>query len=312
MHISQLPLTALRAFELAARHLSFKLAAAELHVTPTAVSHQIQQLERVLGVQLFQRVHRGLVLTPAAKSCLLPLREGFDGLARAMNTLSAFKEGGVLTVSAPPSFTMRLLMPRTHQFLALHPEVDLNITTRMRDPALAGRTPAEEAAILRDWVDASDVVVVYGSRPQLDAEVREIVPLSITLLCSPALLTGAQPLKEPADALDFPWLHDDRGLTYGGTPYWTSWLHAAGVSGPAAHRGHRFTHAALAIEAALRGEGLLVTTPELCRSELASGLLVAPFQTSVRLDASYFLLARRGALPRVNAFADWLEATLSS
>ncbi len=312
MHISQLPLTSLRAFELAARHLSFKLAAADLHVTPTAVSHQVQQLESLLGVQLFRRVHRGLVLTPAAKSALAPLREGFDGLSRAMDALSAFKEGGVLTVSAPPSFTMRLLMPRTHLFLARHPEVDLNITTRMRDPVLARRSSKGESAMLREWVESSDVVVVYGSQPQLDAEVREIVPLSLTLLCSPTLLAGRQPLDGPADVLNFPWLHDDRGLTYGGTPYWTRWLEAAGVAAPQSSRGHRFTHAALAIEAAVRGEGLLVTTPELCRPELDSGLLVAPFRVSVRLDASYFLLTRRGAAARVGLFAQWLEQILSA
>lgn len=309
MHISQLPLTALRAFELAARHLSFKRAAAELHVTPTAVSHQIQQLESVLGVPLFQRVHRGLVLTPAATRCLAPLREGFDGLSRAMDVLAAFKDVGVLTVSAPPSFTMRLLMPRTHRFLALHPEVDLNITTRMRDPA--GRSAKEESAILREWVDASDVVVVYGGAPQLDAEVREIVPLSITLLCSPSLLAGDTPLKTPADTLNFPWLHDDRGQTYGRTAYWTTWLQAVGVPAPGANRGQRFTHAALAIEAAVRGEGLLVSTPQLCRPELESGMLVAPFAVSVRLDASYYLLTRHAAVPRVSAFANWLESSLA-
>lgn len=310
MHISQLPLTSLRAFELAARHLSFKRAAAELHVTPTAVSHQIQQLENLLGVPLFQRVHRGLVLTPAAARCLAPLREGFEGLSRAMDVLAASRETGVLTVSAPPSFTLRLLMPRTHHFLALHPEVDLNITTRMRDPA--GGSAKEESAILREWVDASDVVVVYGPVPQVDAEVREIVPLSITLLCSPALLAGDTPLKAPADALRFPWLHDDRGLTYGRTAYWTTWLQAAGVPPPEASRGQRFTHAALAIEAAVRGEGLLVSTPQLCRAELDSGRLVAPFELSVRLDASYHLLMRSAALPRVSAFADWLEESLSA
>lgn len=309
MHLSQLPLTALRAFELAARHLSFKRAAAELHVTPTAVSHQIQQLEALLGVPLFQRVHRGLVLTPAATRCLAPLREGFDGLSRAMDMLAASRQIGVLTVSAPPSFTMRLLMPRTHRFLALHPEVDLNITTRMRDPA--GRSAKEESAILREWVDASDVVIVYGGVPQVDAEVREIVPLSITLLCSPALLAGSTPLVAPADALNLPWLHDDRGLTYGRKAYWATWLQAAGVTPPDENRGQRFTHAALAIEAAVRGEGLLVSTPQLCRAELDSGLLVAPFEVSVRLDASYYLLTRSGTVPRVSAFADWLAGSLS-
>lgn len=311
MHVSQLPLTALRAFEVAARHLSFKAAAAELHVTPTAVSHQIHQLESMLGVVLFERLHRGLALTAAARSCLQPLRNGFENLAQAMDALSEFREMGVLSVSAPPSFTLRLLMPITHQFLALHPEVDLNVTTRMREPWLASRSAKDEAAVLREWVDTSDVVILFGGRPPLDVEVRELMPLSITLLCSPALLEGKGALRKPADVSGLPWLHDERGLKYGGLSFWQQWLRAAGIESSTPDRGHRFTHAALAIEAAVRGEGLVVTTPALCRAELAHGTLVAPFAISVPLEASYYLLARRGAPPRVRAFADWLCGALA-
>ncbi|WP_159591582.1 LysR family transcriptional regulator [Hydrogenophaga sp. BPS33] len=310
MHIAQLPLTALRAFEVAARHLSFKAAAAELHVTPTAVSHQIQQLESLLGVALFERVHRGLVLTAAARGCLQPLRSGFDGLSQAMEALAAFKDVGVLSVSAPPSFTMRLLMPVTHRFLALHPTVDLNVTTRMRDPDPASGAGQDEAATLRAWMEASDVVIVYGARPAIEAEVRELLPLSVTLLCSPSFLQGRGALRQPADVLRHPWLHDDRGLKYGGQSFWDLWLQAAGVAAPSPGPGQRFTHAALAIEAAVRGEGLLVTTPALCRAELAQGTLVAPFALSLALGKSYYLLSRRTGLPRVKAFADWVEQTV--
>ena len=311
MQLSQLPLTALRAFEAAARHLSFKAAAAELHVTPTAVSHQIQQLESMLGLALFVRVHRGLTLTPAAHACLQPLREGFASLAQAMEALSQFRESGALSVSAPPSFTLRLLMPITHQFLALHPEVDLNVTTRMREPGLSARAAQEEGSVLRSWAESADVVIVYGSRPAVELEVRELMPLSVTLLCSPGLLRGEPRLRTPADVFAFPWLHDERGAKYGGASYWQQWLAKAGLT-PAADRGSRFTHAAPAIEAAVRGEGLVVTTPALCQAELARGTLVAPFDIDVRLQASYWILARPGAAPRVQAFAQWLAGSLAA
>ncbi|OZI49425.1 LysR substrate-binding domain-containing protein [Bordetella genomosp. 4] len=306
MHISQLPLTALRAFEMAARHMSFKAAAAELHVTPTAVGHQIQQLEAVLGVKLFDRGHRSLILTAAGKSCLPSLRRGFEGLSEAMDVLAEFREVGVLSLSAPPSFTLRLLMPITHQFLALHPEVDLNVTTRMREPGLSLRSARDEAATLQDWVENADVVIVYGDRPELDVEICEIVPLSLALMCSPALLERGRALQSPADVFNFPWLHDERGVKYGTMSFWEQWLRAADLEPATPEGGHRFTHAALAIEAAVRGEGLLVSTPELCRAELARGALIVPFAVTVPFDASYYLLTRRGNTPRIRAFTDWL------
>jgi LysR family glycine cleavage system transcriptional activator len=308
MHISQLPLTALRAFEMAARHLSFKAAATELHVTPTAISHQVQQLETLIGVKLFERVHRGLVLTEAGKACLRPLREGFESLAQAMDVLADFREAGGLSLSAPPSFTLRLLMPIIHQFLALHPEVDLNLTTRMREPGLATRSAREEASTLHDWMDGADVVIVYGGRPPLqgDIEVREVMPLSLGLLCSPILLETGAPLRCVDDVFHYPWLHDQRGLKYGRMSFWEQWLRGSNAAMPGAEQGSKFTHAALAIEAAVRGEGLLVTTPELCRAELTHGTLIEPFSKRLPLDASYYLIARRAGAPRIRAFIEWL------
>src|SRR5688572_12014385 len=129
------PLNALKAFEAAARHLSVKKAAAELSVTPAAVSHQIKALEEYLGVQLFHRQSRALELTEAARACLPKLREGFDNLAQAVERLRAHKGGGALLVSAAPSFAARWLMPRLHRFLAAHPDVDVRISARLRQPS---------------------------------------------------------------------------------------------------------------------------------------------------------------------------------
>jgi len=311
MHASQLPLTALRAFEASARHLSFKAAAAELHVTPTAVSHQIQSLERMLGVELFVRVHRGLVLTPAAQSCLQPLREGFKSLCDAVQALRQYQEGRQLSVSAPPSFTMRLLMPITHQFLSQYPDVDLNITTRLREPGDIQRDPAGEAVTLRTWAETADLVITYGGGICPELEVDELLPLSITLLCSPALLTGRHALKSERDVVNFPWLYDERGSKYGGGSFWSLWLASAGLEFEDKGQGSHFTHAALAIDAAASGKGLLVTTPALCRTELETGRLVAPFSLSVQLDCSYYLLNRKTVRPIVHEFKHWLRETLA-
>src|SRR5690606_21107219 len=306
----RLPLTALRAFEASARLLSFKHAAAELHVTPTAISHQIQQLEKQLGVELFIRVHRGLELTTAAQSCLPHVQEGFTALQTAIEVVQQHKDTGLLSVSAPPSFVMRLLMPLTHDFLAAHPKIDLRITTRMRDPLLvAAKRQQNETDTFRQWTQESDIVIVFGRDGFGDLEVEQLMPLSIDLVCSPRLLQSGS-LNQIHDVMRFPWIHDDRGLKYGGVPFWTKWLAHAGLEPKVHDQGGHYTHAALAIDAAVRGDGLLVTTPCLCQKELRNGSLVAPFKLSVEIDNSYFLLNRPTRRPAVTQFKQWLRPVL--
>jgi len=157
------PLNALRAFETVARHLSVKKAAAELNVTPAAVSHQIKALEDHLGVQLFHRQNRALDLTEAARACLPKLREGFDNLAQAVERLRVHKGGGMLTVSVPPSLAARWLMPRLHRFLQGHPEIDVRVSARLRQPSEGGRRGAvAERATVDTWLADSDISIIYG------------------------------------------------------------------------------------------------------------------------------------------------------
>ncbi len=304
---ASLPLTALRAFEAAARHLSFKLAAAELHVTPTAVSHQIQQLEQILGVELFVRIHRGLTLTPAANACLPYVRNGFDALCAAVDIVRAHQDDGDLTVSAPPSFTMRLLMPVMQEFLALHPEIDLNITTRMREPRKGLNKSVDNQSSYLEWTETSDIVIVFGEPATGDIESTELLPLSLSLLCSPSL---AQQLHTPDDVRKFPWIHDDRGARHGDLSFWTQWLAAAGLDMVDHGRGKHFTHASLAIDSAVRSMGLLVTTKALCASELSTGALVSPFDIEVRMTCAYQMLNRASTRPAVQHFKDWLGLAL--
>ena len=145
------PLNALKAFESVARHRSVKRAAAELNVTPAAVSHQIKALEDYLAVQLFLRHNRSLELTEAARAALPKLTEGFDSLAQAVVRLSAHKGMGQLTVSAAPSFAARWLMPRLHHFFEAHPEIDVRVSARLRQPISGGRRAVAEGATIDAW-----------------------------------------------------------------------------------------------------------------------------------------------------------------
>ena len=304
------PLNALKAFEAAARHLSVKKAAVELNVTPAAVSHQIRTLEEYLDLQLFHRYNRALELTDAARACLPKLREGFDCLAQAVERLRTHTSGGMLTVSAAPSFAARWLMPRLHRFIAAHHEIDVRVSARMRRVSVDGKVDVAERATIETWLDDSDVAILYGHGHYPDMDVHRLLSLTITPICSPKLLTGEHPLRTPEDLKHHMLLHDDTGDMYDGESFWEVWLDAAGVTGIDAKRGARFSHAVLAFEAAIDAVGVVASMPSLAAEELASGKLVMPFDLKVPLDSAYYLVCEPHAKtrPSVAAFRDWLIA----
>lgn len=304
------PLNALKAFEAAARHLSVKKAAVELNVTPAAVSHQIRTLEEYLDVQLFHRYNRALELTDAARACLPKLREGFDCLAQAVERLRTHTSGGMLTVSAAPSFAARWLMPRLHRFIAAHQEIDVRVSARMRRVSVDGKIDVAERATIETWLDDSDVAILYGHGHYPDLDVHRLLSLTITPICSPKLLSGEHPLRTPEDLKHHMLLHDDTGDMYDGESFWEVWLEAAGVTGIDAKRGARFSHAVLAFEAAIDAVGVVASMPSLAAEELASGKLVMPFDLKVPLASAYYLVCEPHAKtrPAVAAFRDWLIA----
>ena len=304
------PLNALKAFEAAARHLSVKKAAVELNVTPAAVSHQIRSLEEYLDLQLFHRYNRALELTDAARACLPKLREGFDCLAQAVERLRTHTSGGMLTVSAAPSFAARWLMPRLHRFIAAHHEIDVRVSARMRRVSVDGKVDVAERATIETWLDDSDVAILYGHGHYPDMDVHRLLSLTISPICSPKLLTGEHPLRTPEDLKHHMLLHDDTGDMYDGESFWEVWLEAAGVTGIDAKRGARFSHAVLALEAAIDAVGVVASMPSLAAEELASGKLVMPFDLKVPLDSAYYLVCEPHAKtrPSVAAFRDWLIA----
>ena len=306
------PLNALRAFEAAGRHLSVKKAAAELNVTPAAVSHQIKALEDFLGVKLFLRRNRALELTEAARACLPKLREGFDGLVQAVERLRAHKGGGMLTVSVAPSFAARWLMPRLHRFLEAHPATDVRISARLRQAAEGSRRGAvAERATVDTWLADSDVAILYGRGDYPGFQVDKLFTLTIAPICSPRLITDPEhPLLRPDDLRHQLLLHDDTGDLYDGVSFWEVWLKAAGVEDMDLSRGAHFSHAVLAFEAAIEGHGVVATMPLLAESDLHSARLVTPFALRVPLQSSYYLVCAESVATRkdVAAFRQWLLA----
>lgn len=304
------PLNALRVFEAVARHLSVKKAAAELNVTPAAVSHQINALEDHLGVQLFRRQKRALELTEAARGCLPKLREGFDSLAQAVERLRAHKGGGSFTVSAAPSLAARWLMPRLHRFFEAHPEIDVRISARLRQPSEGGRRGAvAERATVDTWLADSDIAILYGRGDYPGFAVDKLLPLTVTPICSPKLLTGRDhPLIRPADLKHHLLLHDDTGDLYDGVSFWEVWLKAAGVEDVDLRRGPHFSHAVLAFEAAVEGLGVVASIPVLAESDLHAARLVTPFALRVPLGSAYYLVSSEAAVtrPAVAAFRQWI------
>lgn len=306
------PLNALKAFEAAARLLSVKKAAAELSVTPAAVSHQIKALEEYLGVQLFHRQSRALELTEAARSCLPKLKEGFDNLAQAVERLRAHKGGGMLMVSAAPSFAARWLMPRLHRFLDSHPEVDVRVSARLRQSSQGTRKGATaERITLDDWLADSDVAILYGRGDYPGFRVDKLIALDVTPICSPRLVTHSEhPLRKPEDLRHHLLLHDDTGDLYDGVPFWEVWLKAAGLDDIDLSRGPHFSHAVLAFESAVEGHGIVATMPVLAEADLHAARLVTPFALRVPLESAYYLVCSEAAAarPGVAAFREWLMA----
>jgi len=302
------PLNALKAFEAAARLLSFKRAAQELNVTPAAISHQIKALEDHLGAALFQRARRGLQLTPAARDALPRFTEAFGLLADAVGRLRPRPDSGQLTISVAPSFATRWLVPRLHRFFALQPDIDVRITARTRLVNKRGRDNAVEQTTVENWLEDSDVAILYGHGEYTGFQYDRLFPLTLAPLCSPKLREGEHPLRHPRDLHFHLLVHDDSGALYDGIAFWDVWVKAAGVEGVDTGRGSHFSQPVLAIEAAADAVGVVATFPVLAAAELASGRLILPFKLQVPLQSAYYLVCPPAALqrPAVAAFRDWL------
>ena len=287
------PLNALRAFEAAGRHLSFTKAAAELNVTPAAISHQVKALEAQLGVSLFRRLTRALRLTDAGQAGLATLGQGFDKLAQGVEQMRAHGEDEVLTISVGPSFGAKWLVPRLERFRGRHPDVEIRIdgTDRLVDLAR----------------DEADVALRYGPGGYKGVRVDRLFRQVNTPVCSPALLGGAHPLRQPDDLRHHTLLHIDWKEA---DATWRMWLLAAGLRDIDPTRGPLFSLESMAVQAALDGQGVALVGEMLVADDLAAGRLVRPFDPSLSrpLTFSYYLVSakEKAERPKVAAFRDWL------
>lgn len=283
------PLAALRAFEAAARHLSFRLAAEELSVTPTAVSHQIRLLESLLGVALFERRARKVALTAEGRLLFPALREGFDLMAGAVAPLLGPKRRRIVMVSATPAFVARLLVPRLAAFQAAHPGLDLRLHASTR--------PVDFDA------QQIDAAIRYGQGPYRGLRHEPLLRTRFAPMCSPALK-----LRKPADLARHPLLHFQWQPVFREPPDWAAWRRAAGMGALDVSRGTTFTDETHAIDAAIAAQGVALLNTALVADALARGTLVMPFGPELE-GLHYQLVYRPEAAddPAIAALRGWLR-----
>ncbi len=289
------PLNALRAFEAAARHLSFTKAAEELHVTPGAISQQVKSLEEYVGTTLFKRLNRSLLLTEEAEACLPALRLGFDKLAEATEALTASKTENRLVVSTAPSFASKWLVPRLGDFQEKFPEIDVWVTAAL-----------ELADFAKDGID---VAIRYGSGNYPNLVVERLLDESVIPVCSPKLIGEEGKLRTPADLKHYTLIHDVSADLEESHPDWSMWLKAARVEGIDGTRGLRFNQTSLALEAAMNGKGVALTMSSLASQDIENGRLVKPFDLTLPVDFAYFLAypKSKANLAKVQKFAGWIK-----
>jgi LysR family transcriptional regulator, glycine cleavage system transcriptional activator len=289
------PLGALRAFEAAARHMSFSRAAAELHVTPAAVSHQIHTLEQDLGVKLFHRLNRSIELTASAQVLLPGLSEAFAGIQSSVVRLRAHNDTGTLTVTASPSFAAKWLVLRLHRFQEQCPQIDVRISAT------------------DDVVDLGkgdfDLGIRYGTGNYPGLAVELLLKNEVFPACSPQLLAAGPPLRTPQDLSAHALIHDQAIERDPLVPTWPMWLKAAGVKDVPATSGLRFNNIHLALDAAIAGHGVVLAYSAIAAADLAAGRLVRLFSLALPDQFAYYIVTASGALerPKVKAFRNWLR-----
>src|SRR5215472_1489514 len=283
-------LNGLRAFEAAARLLSFTRAASELNVTQTAISHQIRRLEEQLGLKLFVRRNRTLALTREAESYLPAVRAAFEDLRRATQRLTRPKRDGLLTVSTLASLAAKWLLPRVVAFQEAHPglEVRVSASTHLVD-------------FQREEID---MAVRYGRGDWPGLRADWLMAEDIFPVCSPALLNGPNPLKRPEDLAHHTLLHATLSRED-----WQLWLTAAGLPTELAQRrGLTFDQSFMCIQAAIEGLGVALGRSAFVETDIAQGRLVVPFDVVLPAEAGFYIVAPEETAddPKIALFREWL------
>ncbi|MCP4010274.1 MAG: LysR family transcriptional regulator [Proteobacteria bacterium] len=284
-------LKAVSTFEAAARHESFKGAAEELFLTPSAISHQVRQLEEHLGVNLFHRLSGGLAITDAGAAYLRMLSPAFAGIDDATRQVMELEYSDQLTIRTPPGFAKRWLLDRLPDFLKACPDVDVKVIAT--------------SEVLDFRKKNIDIGIYYGRSIWPGHVVRPLLSERVLPMCSPAFKKQAGKLRRPADLLKFTLIHTERNLVT-----WKMWFADRDVSALEDLRGVCLDPSELAIDAAVRNIGIVLESDMLAAQELEKGALVPAIENSESEIVSYYLVypEEYEGLPKVAAFSDWITS----
>ncbi|MGI9479791.1 MAG: transcriptional regulator GcvA [Hyphomicrobiaceae bacterium] len=294
------PLNSLRAFEAAARHLSFARAADELNVTAAALSHQIKSLETFLGIRLFERKTRAIELTAAGEAIYPGLNAAFGQIRQALSTLETISNDSVLVVSSSPGFTAKWLAPRVYRFLAAHPQIDVRITS--------SQTRANFTT------DGVDVAIRNSLGPPAGLYYEKLDDVRLVVVASPSYVEEFGPFETPADIASATLIQDVSLGGIEGLPIWEDWFLENGVQPNTERRGIRFSSADHSIDAAEEGAGVLLATELIVADDLKKGRLVKLFDiTTQTRRAMYFVCpAGREDVPKIKMYRNWLQAEIAA
>jgi LysR family glycine cleavage system transcriptional activator len=300
------PLNSLRAFERAARHLSFSLAAAELNVTQSAISRQIKSLEDFLGIALFRRLPRSLELTEHGKIFAAPLHDAFEQLHRATETVLNNHRPATLNINILPTLAMKWLIPRLLHFAAANPNIEVRMITSIRPVDFRSEeidVAIRVGPVSEHQVSGGSPIDLVMTRDWADLRSLAILPDRLVPVCSPSLLKTGGPLRTPSDLRNYTLIHmatRERG--------WPYWLQLMGIDD--AQIGHytAYGHFFMAIQAAIEGKGIALVPSVLIEAELSSGSLVTLFDDKPVLAGAYYFLCRHNDWDnlKIKQFRDWL------
>jgi LysR family glycine cleavage system transcriptional activator len=283
------PLNAVKAFEAAARSMSFTRAAEELHVTPAAVSQQVKTLEAILGLKLFNRERQRLVITEIGSDYLAVVRDALDQIAVGTERLTKRQRSGILTVSVSPDFAAKWLVHRLGRFAETHPEIDLRVSATDHHVDFAN--------------DDVDLAVRHGDGNWPSLDVVRLCFEQLFPVCSPQLILGGRPITSASDLLKFPLLRLSDWTT------WNRWFEAAGVTEAVAH-GPVISRASMLIDAAINGHGVALARTALAAWDIIHGRLIRPIDVSLTMSNTYWIVCPKvtSSTPKISMFREWLLA----
>jgi len=282
-------LKAISTFESAARHESFKEAAKELFLTPSAISHQVRQLEQHIGVNLFHRLSGGLAITDAGAAYLKLLGPAFTKIDEATRQVMQLEYSDQLTIRSAPSFAKKWLLDRLPEFLESHRDIDVKVIATSE---------------LLDFRKKNiDIGIYYGQSTWPGSVVKPLLSERVLPMCSPALKNKSNRLRKVTDLPNFTLIHTERNLVS-----WNMWLAEQGVTIDKELRGVCLDPSELAIEAAVRGVGIVLESDLLAARELEDGSLVPAIDETESKIVSYYLVYPEDHMhiPKVVAFTDWI------